>query len=181
MNLNLYLAQVNNINDPDKKGRIRVKIIPHLQEVADTDLPWAVPFSSSLSSSQMENDLPLVNTMIRVLVDNKWKRFYYLPNAYFYELFNFDNVSDKLPNDVSNKEYQYLSFKLYKDGGLEFHNNNSGDHGFIHKSGSYSIFDNDGNIKVDTKTSDMSIKCNGNTIESSSTSLIINGNLEILQ
>lgn len=144
----LYDAQVISVNDPDSKGKIQVKILPELKDVPNSNLPWAVPFFSHNSSSEFSNDLPIEGSLVRVLVSNKWKRFYYLSNRFFENLFNFNTVTSSLgkASEITGKNYVDLKFRMYKDGGLEFHNTNTGEHGFIHKSGSYNIFDSTGNI-----------------------------------
>lgn len=144
----LYDAKVISIDDPDTKGKIQIQILPELKDIATSNLPWAIPFISHSSSSEIENDLPIVGSLVRVLVSNRWKRFYYLPNRFFEDLFNFTNVSNTISkaSEITGTAYKDLKFRLYKDGGLEFHNNNTGEHGFIHKSGSYQVFDANGNI-----------------------------------
>lgn len=193
MELNLFDAEVIDIDDEDKKGKIKIRILPNLKDVKENDLPWAIPFSSINSTTTMSNDLPEVGSIIRVLVDINWIRYYYLSNRFFYDIFDFDGkVKPALDNatEISDKEYKNIVFRLYLDGGLEFHNNSDGSHGFIHKSGSYSIFDKDGYIILNDKdgnlykTSSSGVNFedkNGNTFVTSSTSVKINDNLEILK
>ncbi len=149
VDLLLKNAQVIDIDDSEKKGRIKIRVLPELEGVEDVNLPFAIPFGiDNLSDSTSENDLPLIGSVIRVLVDKYWQRFYYLKgNRYFQELFDYNKIDTKLNkvSEISN-EYKDLKFRLYDDGGLEFHNKKTGSHGFVHKSGSYSIFDDKGNI-----------------------------------
>ena len=106
MELKLYTAKVIDIDDTDKKGKIQIRILPELKDVANNDLPWAIPFSSYNSSSIFSNDPLEVGSIIRVLVDKYWKRFYYIGNMSFYNIFNFDNVTSSLDqaSEISNKE-----------------------------------------------------------------------------
>ena len=192
IDLKLYKAKVVSIDDKDKKGKVQIQILPELKDVATKDLPWAIPFSSANSVTVFSNDPPEEGSLIRVLVDQYWKRFYYLGNTLFYDVFNFDTVKGKLDSatELSNKDYKNLKFRMYKDGGVEFHNNSTGEHGFIHKSGSYIMFDKDGYViqkdkdgsTYKTSSSGITIEDkNGNTFITSSSSVKINGNLEILQ
>lgn len=159
MELLLKNARVIDINDPDKQGKIKIRILPELEMVEESLLPYAIPFSTTLSESEISNNLPLINSTIRVLVDKYWKRFYYIGNRYFYNLFDFSKVSDKLNNinDI-NKDYENIKFTLHRDGGLEFHNTLDSSHGYIHKSGSYILMDSDGNIKADSKANKITVK-----------------------
>lgn len=194
MELNLYDALVVSIDDKDKKGKIQIQILPEQKDVKKADLPWAIPFSSINSISILSLDLPEQNSMIRVLVDKYWRRFYYLSNRFFTELFDFSKIDSILGevDEIANKDYKNLTFRLYLDGGLDFHNNNDGSHGFIHKSGAYSMFDKDGKIysvKGDTRVAledkliveASEILYNDNKITASSTSLKINDNLEVMK
>lgn len=165
MDLRLYQAQVIDIDDSDEQCGIVIKVLPEMKDVKQSDLPKAYPFSLHNSTHEFENDLPEVNSLIYVLIDKYWKRFYYLQNQFFYDFFKFSTITTALnkATEITNKDYKNIKFRLYADGGLEFHNKNDGSHGFIHKSGSYSIFDKDGNIIIDSDTK--KVKVNGNAIE----------------
>lgn len=175
-NYTLVTAKVITINDPQKKRRVQIQPLPELKDVVNnSDLPWAIPFSTYGSASIMENNLPELNSLIRVLVRKDWKRFYYLNNRFFYNIFNYTTIQNKLNSvtELTNKDYQNMQFRLYKDGGLEFHNTQNGDHGYLHKSGSYTLFDNGGNIITNANGKNLSVD-NANTISFTST-----GNTEI--
>lgn len=155
--LRLFDGKVVDINDPNKQGRIKVRILPWMDKIKEEDLPWCVPFCMNISDSSMSNDMPSVNSTIRILIDEYWKKFYYLPNRYFYGLFDFSKIENKF-DDVKDSEksfldktYENLKFRLYEDGGLDFHNVFDGSHGFIHKSGSFAIFDKYGSIVTQIK------------------------------
>lgn len=146
MEFEMYKATVIDIDDVDKQGKIKIRILPQLEGLMEDELPWAIPFITTCAKGSLMNDLPEVGSTIRVLVDDKWKRFYYLANMYFYNLFDFNKVSSKLQNlENVNGDYKNLHFHMYKDGSLMFHNDDDGSNGFIHKNGSYQLFDKDGN------------------------------------
>lgn len=140
-------------NDPDKRGKVLIRVLPEFKDVATSLLPWALPFFSKQSSDSMTNDLPDNESKIRIFVDKNWKRFYYFPNRFFETLFDFSSIETKLQT-ISGMDttYKNIKFRKYPDGGLEFHNTDNGEHGFIHKSGSYQWFDSDGNILLNTGT-----------------------------
>lgn len=143
----LYDATVIDTDDKDKQGKIKIKILPYFEKIQDEGLPWAIPFIQDSTSKTLANDLPSVGSTIRVLVSDNWKRFYYLGNRYFYNLFDFSKVSDKL-SKLSNIDtnYKNVIFRMFEDKSLTFHNISDGSHGFIQSSGSYVYFDKDGSI-----------------------------------
>jgi hypothetical protein len=161
LELNLYEAQVVDNDDPNKKGLVQIRVLPEQKDLQKSLLPWALPFSMRIEPNEFTNDLPENNSIIYVLIDKYWKRFYYQDNKYFSSLFDYSKVDVALSKatEITNKNYKDVRFKLYKDGGLEFHNKADGSHGFIHKSGSYSIFDKDGKCFIKAS----SIELNGNS------------------
>lgn len=150
--MKLYTATVIDIDDKDKKGKIKIQILPELEGVDEELLPWAVPFQSEVSEKTLSNNLPSLESTIWVLVDETWKRFFYLNNRYFEGLFEFSNVENVISKiaELNDKEYKNLDFILYEDGSVSFHNNSDGSHGFVQKNGTYQIFDKDGNITINT-------------------------------
>lgn len=143
----LYKAKVISHDDPEESGGIVIQILPEQKDVtSQSNLPIAVPFFSINSDSQFSNDMPTIGSIIRVLVDSYWKRFYYLGNKIFQQVFDYSTITTKLgeieegPDDL----YANIKFRMYEDGALEFHNNNSGEHGFIHSNGSYDYYDSSG-------------------------------------
>jgi hypothetical protein len=181
MNLNLMTAKVISIDDPDKEGKIKIKISPAHKDLKDIDLPWAVPFTTMLFSSTSQNDLPEINSILWVLVQEDWQRFYFIGNRYFYDYFSFNDILSQLnqATEITGKTYTDLKFRLYKDSGLDFHNNNTGEHGFIHKSGSYTVFDANGNMCVNTKTKDVKVKGMNVEVEATTKVTVKGSNVEI--
>lgn len=177
---NLYDAQVIDTNDVDKKRKIKIRILPEQENIADHLLPWALPFSSFNSTLAKQNDLPSKDSLIRVLVDEYWQRFYYLGNQFFEETFDFSSISSKLNSvsELQDKEYKNLVFRLYEDGSLDFHNNFSGEHGFLHKNGSYSLFDSLGNATINAGVGGITIKGGNITISGGNVS-ITGGSLSV--
>ncbi|MGD9678181.1 MAG: hypothetical protein AB7V16_07430 [Vulcanibacillus sp.] len=161
VSLTLYEALVVDINDETKKRKVKVRLLPEHKDVKEVNLPWASPFTGANDELEFENDLPEKDSVVYILVDKYFKRFYYIGNKYFYNLFDYAKVEDSLSNasEVSNTDYKNIKFRLYPDGGLEFHNKIDGSHGFIHKSGNYSIFDSTGKVFIKAD----SIELNGNS------------------
>ena len=147
LKLSLFRATVIDILDEDNKGKIKVRVLPNLNDVDESLLPWAIPFDSRCSQNCLSMDLPEVGSTIRVLVDECWKRFFYLQNQYFYTFFDFTKISDKLSNlENIDTTYENIIFRLYQDNSLSFHNNLDSSHGYIHSNGSYIYIDSEGSI-----------------------------------
>lgn len=163
MDLKLYTASVISIDDPSQRSKIQIRVLPELKDVSPELLPWAIPFFSVQGGTTLSQDLPEVGSTIRCLVNKSWKRFYYLPNRFFENLFDFSKISTKLTTLGVSTGYKDLKFRLYSDGGLEFHNNSTGEHGFLHKSGSYQIFTASGEIKINGGPSSKILITNGVT------------------
>ena len=159
----LHTAQVLKIDDEDKKGRVQIKILPEMEKAES--FPWAMPFITYSSEKTLENDLPSEGSVIRVLRDKTWKRFYYLPNRYFYGLYDFSKISD-IFDDKSlenvDTEYKNIKFRLFEDGTLVFHNNSDGSHGIIQSTGSYTVFNSEGTLLANLQK-DMKVNQEGNT------------------
>jgi len=67
--LKLYNAFVISNDDPERKGRVQIRILPEMTDVEDIDLPWVVPFVSQSSSTTQEKDVFPIGSNLWVLVD----------------------------------------------------------------------------------------------------------------
>ncbi len=145
--LTLETAKVVSVDDPDKQGKIQINIEPKMKGVKKELFPWAIPLFSNTSSNTLGNHPPKENSQVWVLVDKYWKRFYYLSNRYFYNLFDFSKAKGLLDKcDKIDKSYKNLDFTYYEDGTLVFHNNEDGSSGIITSSGTSLYVDKDGNF-----------------------------------
>ena len=145
--LTLYTAKVISIEDEDKQGKIQVSI-ESVSDGWDKDLlPWAIPLISNVADGTMEMHLPKKDSQVWVLVDKYFKRFYYLSNRYFYNLFDFSKVSGLLNKCTKiDTEYKNIDFKYYLDGTLLFHNNSDGSSGIITSQGTLMYIDKEGTL-----------------------------------
>lgn len=179
MELKLYTGIVTSINDIDKKGKVQVRILPDLEGVDEELLPWCIPFISNTSIKTSSNNVPKEGTTVWVLIDDFWKRFYYLTNRYFENIFDYDKVKNIIENtkvsDIST-EYKDIDFNLYEDGTLEFHNNKDSSSGIIYSDGNYFIKNSKGKFVINS-VSDMEISIKGAiSIESTTNDKIKVGN-----
>lgn len=173
--LKLKTARVISIDDSDEKGKIQISIESEFENIDQSLLPWAVPLFSNLSDSSIEMHLPAVNSLVWILVDKYYKRFYYLSNRYFYGLFDFSKVKGLLDKcEKINTEYKNIDCKYYSDGTLLFHNNSDGSSGIITKHGTSIFIDKDGTLNELIKQDKISkIEKNKNeTIEGTETKVV---------
>lgn len=160
--LKLYTGKAISIDDPDKQGKVQVSIESVSDRWNKDLLPWAIPLISNVADGTMEMHLPKEGSQLWVLIDKYYKRFYYISNRYFYNLFDFSNVSGLL--DKCNKidtEYKNIDFKYYLDGTLLFHNNSDGSSGIITSQGTLMYIDKEGTlVKEIEKDEKITIKGN---------------------
>lgn len=163
--LKLTTAKVISIDDPDKEGKIQISIESVSEGWRKDLLPWAIPLISNVSNGTMEMHLPKEGSQVWVLVDKYYKRFYYISNRYFYNLFDFSKVSGLLDKcDKINTEYKNIDFKYFADKTLLFHNNSDGSSGIITSQGTLIYIDKDGTLVKEIEK-DETITVNGDKKE----------------
>lgn len=158
--LKLTTAKVISIDDLDKQGKVQISI-ESVSEGWRKDLfPWAIPLISNVADGTMEMHLPKEGSQVWVLVDKYYKRFYYISNRYFYNLFDFSNVSGLLNKcNKIDKEYKNIDFKYFADKTLLFHNNFDGSSGIINSQGTIIYIDKEGTfVKEIEKDEKITIK-----------------------
>jgi hypothetical protein len=145
--LSLKTAKVISIDDKDKQGKVQVSIESISEGWKKDLLPWAIPLISNVSNNTMEMHLPSVGSQIWILMDTYCKRFYYISNRYFYNLFDFSKVSGLLDKcNKIDKEYKNIDFKYFADKTLVFHNNSDSSSGIITSQGTLIYLDKDGSL-----------------------------------
>lgn len=208
--LKLYYAKVIDINDPDQKGKIKIKILPHMKDIEENLLPWYDPFLGTGNNQELSFSPPEVGTNIFVIVEStSFRNGFYLSPTHIEGFFDYSGIKSSLNSvtELSSNNYPEIEFKRFNTGTIIFHNKINGDIGLLHSSGTYQIIDSngyfyinqkDGNeitcnntgIKIedsngntfDLKSSGVSIEdSNGNSIDMGSTSVKINNNLEVLR
>lgn len=163
--LKLYTGKTISIDDPDKEGKIQISIESVSEGWRKDLLPWAIPLISNVSNGTMEMHLPKEGSQVWVLVDKYYKRFYYISNRYFYNLFDFSKVSGLLDKcDKINTEYKNIDFKYFADKTLLFHNNSDGSSGIITSQGTLIYIDKDGTLVKEIEK-DETITVNGDKKE----------------
>ena len=136
--------------DPDEKSRVKLRILPELKDVSESELPWVSPNKST-------RDIPEIDDIVYVSVDNEFniRNMRYSNTISVLNNIDYDKVKDDveaIADIVSNYQYpQPNEFQKFKDGSYVFRNTETGELVFCHNSGVYTIYDEDGNVTTYTK------------------------------
>jgi hypothetical protein len=144
-------AIVENIKDEKGFGRIQVRIIPELYHLTKDQLPWAKPKEHVSYKSQ---ELPSVGDLVFAEINDDWTSFYFLKEAPFIaEQYPYSDIVEALKaiDELDNIEYPNPDFKLSSTGALEFYNKETGDRGYLHSSGTYILFKENGDLFIKKK------------------------------
>lgn len=154
--MKIQKAKVMSIDDPDSLGKIQIKVIPEMEGVDDDLLPWVRPFSiGGMSKDHFSFNPPPVNSMVWVgFIDKYFKKGYYISGQHIDGFFSYVSAKNKADQTGdSNTSYPNLRFYLFEDGGIVFHNSETGNFGVVHNGGSYILVKQDevdinGHLKV---------------------------------
>jgi len=152
-NLIFKYATITSLDDPDKVGRMQVRVLPYMKDVKEELLPWYYPFFAH-SKDTPKFEPYSVGTNVNVLCSESYKNGYVVSKDYLTGLFDFDTPSGTLGgvSELGDTSYENLRFSVFENGNISFYNVDSGEHGLYHNSGSYTLFDTDGNIIVNSKS-----------------------------
>lgn len=147
------IAKVLDINDPEKKGKVKVRILPELNGVLEDSLPWIGPETKSDTGSSSgigTHNVPDLNSHIEVKIVNKyWTEIYYTYSSPNSEESLYETVVSELNiEELTPPTYPQPSFKRTKDGTIFFHDTETGDVGLQHSSGLYVLISSDGSLYV---------------------------------
>lgn len=167
-------------NDPDKLGRVKVRIFPEFDTLEENSLPWADPMNDddicipSDSSGVGTFRIPEKDSYIVVLIDPTWQNFRYsgvTPNRKRTDVIT--NITDNLSNLIDNVDTTYpqpLYLMRTKDGTIAYHNTENGEMGIVSKNGIYLRYDSEGTFEMGSKDgSKLSLDTQGNLNFSGST------------
>lgn len=154
-----YLGMVEDNNDPEKLGRIRVRISPYMDFESTEDLPWACPILGSCGNSASSGGLniPEVGSQVRVFFPshdltapyyrgaelNEFNRTTFFddnyPNTYGYK----DSTGNFYKIDKANKTVQFQhssssNLRIAPDGSMQVALSN----------GAYFTFSNQNNFEI---------------------------------
>jgi len=172
-------AKVISVDDPEKLGRVQLKVYPELSEIKDDECPWCFPTHGGIHGKSFE--VPLVDTLVTCIVWNKyWNEISFFPlvitkpTEHLFDKWK-DNQKSKISDMKDAPEEAHLSVEQYEDDFNEFHDTKNSQHGVLHPSGAYCLIDKDGtmyiqfvkkyvfhdkdsNLKIEIDSSDGSIK-----------------------
>ena len=141
-------AIVTSVEDPEKLGRIQLRVLPELSEHEEADLPWCFPESSGIHGKSF--GLPQVGQAVSCIVWTKlWCEITYLPmvirkpkeHPFQDWMDNQRSLIDDMANDPEEKD---LVVEQYSDDFSQYHDVGNSEHGFVHPSGTYVTIDKDG-------------------------------------
>lgn len=147
------IAKVLDINDPEKKGKVKVRILPELNGVMEDSLPWIGPETKSNTGSSLgigTHNVPDLDSHIEVKIVNKyWTEIYYTYSSPVSDESLYDSVINEIDiEELNPPTYPQPSFKRTKDGTIFFHDTDTGDVGIQHPSGLYVLISSDGSLYV---------------------------------
>lgn len=134
-------------------GCIKIRILPELADVADDDLPWAMPDHNDTGTKDGfgEHNPPQEGSLVRVRIEDlNLKQIYYtgagplITDAYPYN----DAVGDINIDDYAVPSYPEPHLKRLPDGTILFWDTTTGDMGIQHLSGSWIFVNADGKISI---------------------------------
>lgn len=157
-----WTGKVVDTNDPDKLGRVRVKVIGFYDNIPDNQLPWAVPDISWLGGKCGSQIIPEIDSMVRGYFDNgDVQRPIYDAIA-----FNAYNAESDYTWRQTIGEYPHKMVLMETDqGDFLTLNRKTGNLCFTHRTGAMTVIDAFGNITIKTGTNSVSwldLTVNGN-------------------
>jgi len=152
--LNLYKGKVISNNDsthPDGKklGRIQAKVLPEGKDVLDSMCPWFRPFLATTDSSEYSFNPPPEGALVWLISTPEFQNIaFYLPASFIDGFFNTVAIESGLAaiTEADVGTYPDIAFTKTADGSIMFHNKNNGAMGIMHKSGSYVVITEAGQI-----------------------------------
>ena len=148
-------AQVIDNNDPDRKGKVKVRILPDMLNFENDLLPWISIYTqkNGISSEIGEHKVLENNTYIRVLIEDYpyMKRIRFISDDYIEGLYVYNKADGLEITELGSQSYPQPTFQITKDGTIIFHNSDTSEHGTFFKDGSYFLHASNGNFYVNTK------------------------------
>jgi len=144
----IKLAKVVEIKDPLEKGRIQVRVYPEFKELKKDDLPWAYP---KMTVYNDVNFIPKIDSFLYLEISEDWVTFTYLDSVdYILNNYRYKEIKEILDeiDEVSSFEYPDPDFKINPNGFIEFFNKTNKETGYVHSSGTYVVFKENGDYYI---------------------------------
>lgn len=152
IDMKLYIGKVEDVEDPDKKSKVKVRLLPEMKDAQPDHLPWVYPFMiESMNSDSFTHRFPELDSLVWCFfTSNSFHTGYYISAAFLEDIFDYSVVEtaiDSIP-EINKPQYPNAQFTKYKDGTIIFRNTETGEMGIYHSSGTYTVIDDEGSIFV---------------------------------
>ena len=156
-----WTGKVVNNFDPDRLGRVQIRVIGFYENLKDDWLPWAIPDISYIGGKNGSQIIPEVGTMVRGYFDHGDVQ----KPIYNGLAFNAANADSSCTDRKNVFEYPHKMVLMETDqGDFLTLNRKTGELAFVHRSGASIYIDYNGNIKIQTGTttsSTLKVEVNG--------------------
>jgi hypothetical protein len=184
--LKKWTGIVINNNDPDKLGRVQIKIYGYYDDLALNNIPWAVPDIQSWTSTKGNFVVPELNTILRGYFDNGDEMKPIYDSVAFNSAYT-SKEGDYFEWSTRTEDYPH-TMVLFQTDQKDYlvMNKKTGEIAFTHHTGSVMRIDADGNIDIGTSIysgsgANLNVSVSGNININSygNTTLSANGNVNI--
>ncbi len=139
---------VNNL-DPQRLGRVQIRVIGFYENLSDSWLPWAIPDIGYIGGKNGSQIIPEVGTMVRGYFDHGDIQ----KPIYNGLAFNEANSNSFYTDRKNIFEYPHKMVLMETDqGDFLTLNRRTGELAFVHRSGASVFIDYNGSIKINTGT-----------------------------
>lgn len=183
--MEIKLAKVIDNVDKDKTGKLKLRIVPEMSGVDESNLPWCRPFLLQGNGSKTgTHTIPEKGDMIKVIIKDKfWKNIEWLNGDFVDGMYPYETWTNKSSSisELQSMTYPQPSFmRVLPDQSIMFYNSETGEAGYLNSSGSYTIFDSSGNIIQNANTSKFTIKTSTKSLKTDILKVILESLLYIL-
>ena len=136
-------------NDPDKLGRVQIRIFNFYDDLPDDGIPWAIPDIMFIGSKGGNFIVPEINSIVRGYFD---QGDIHKP---IYDKLAFNAKLGENSQADSREDYPHKMILFQTDqGDYMTLNRKTGEWVFMHRTGSSIIFKGDGELQIDTGASE---------------------------
>lgn len=148
--LNKWTGIVLNNADPDKLGRVQIKIYGYYDNLALSNIPWAVPDINSWTSTKGNFVVPEINTILRGYFDNGDEMKPVFDSVAFNAFYTSkENSYEDYYKRIEDYPHTMVLFQTDQNDYLIM-NKKTGEISFTHHTGTVTRIDQDGNIEIGT-------------------------------
>ena len=176
---------VNN-NDPEQLGRCQIKIYGYYDDLATTNIPWAIPDITSMASTKGNFIVPELNSIVRGYFDNGDDSKPIYTSLAFNASYG-DNAENPKEHNIRTDDYPH-TMVLFQTDQRDYlvMNRKTGEIAFTHHTGAVTRINPDGSIDISTNVysagaADLNINVSGNVniISNGNTNISAMGNVDV--